>query len=213
MARNARPIRGFEPSRESPVSFGTGRSSGSSRRTILIAGGGKPQRLAGVGIDDDMGRRRAELLPGIEHPGRPDAIDPRAVLDERRLMHVAGQNDVRPVLLDPLSELDIAEIAVAAPTGRRLGRRRMVDPDPPLGPLGRGLGELRADAGLDDRAVPPRADGEQRLVDDEGLAVGQDALVLRRLTAISRSSRRPRSWRRDRDCRNRSGAGSWRAAG
>ena len=58
-----------------PSSRGTGRSSGSSsgrtdcppRKTTA------PRRL---GVDDDVRRRGAELLPGIEHPGRPDAVDP-----------------------------------------------------------------------------------------------------------------------------------------
>ena len=40
--------------------------------------------------------------------------------DEGRLVHVTGENDVRPVLLDPLSELDIAKIPRAAPADGRL---------------------------------------------------------------------------------------------
>jgi hypothetical protein len=106
-------------------------------------------------------------------------IDPGPILDERRLMHVARQDDVGPVLIDPVPELHVAEISVAAPTGRRLGRRRVMDPDPSLGPARCGLGKLRADAGSHDGTIPPWADGEQRIVEHEGLPVGQDALLLR----------------------------------
>ena len=45
--------------------------------------------------------------------------------------------------------------------------------------LGRGFGQLGGDAGLDDRTVPPWADGEQRIVEHEGLAVRRHALLLR----------------------------------
>src|SRR6185312_3734745 len=126
----------------------------------LIARRGKPQRLAFIGIDDDVRRRGAELLPGIEHPGVADAVDPGAVLHERRLMHVAAEHDVWLVFSDPLRKLGVAEIAGAAPADRRLVRRRVMDPDPLLARLPRSLGELGRDAVARDRPVPPRADGE-----------------------------------------------------
>src|SRR5262245_55275782 len=121
-----------------------------------------------------MGRRRAELLAGVEHPGQPDTIDPRALLDEWRLMHMAREHHVGPILLDPLPELDVAEMALAAPAGRRLRRRRVMNPDPAPGPLGRRLGQLRADPGPYDRPVPPRAHGEQCVLEREGLAIADD---------------------------------------
>ena len=55
----------------------TGRSSGSPRLHHLIAGRAENQSASpDVGIDDDMGGRRAELLAGVEDPGIADAIDP-----------------------------------------------------------------------------------------------------------------------------------------
>src|SRR5262245_22170806 len=113
-----------------------------------------------------MRRRRAELLPGIEYP-----VDPAAVLHERRLMHVTAEHDVWLVLSNPLRKLGVAEIAGAAPADRRFVRRRVMDPDPLLVRLPRGLGKLRRDAGARDRTIPPRANGEQRVVDHERLAV------------------------------------------
>ena len=75
MALSVRPIRDFEPG------WYRFKSSHRARQRLvqadeLIAGAREPQRLAHIGIDDDMGRQRAKLLPGIEHPGRADAVDP-----------------------------------------------------------------------------------------------------------------------------------------
>src|SRR6476659_2342641 len=93
-------------------------------------------------------------------------------------MHVAAEHDVWLVLSDPLRKLGVAEITGAAPADRRLVRRRVMDPDPLLARLPRGLGELRRDAVARDRPIPPGADGEQRVVDHERLAVGGDAFGL-----------------------------------
>src|SRR4029077_16351922 len=95
--RRRRRIRGFEP---------VGDPSEPRHRSLerlaqaneLITRRGKPQRLAGIGIEDDVRGGGAELLPGIEHPGPADAVDPRAVLHERGLMHVAAEHDVWLVL-------------------------------------------------------------------------------------------------------------------
>src|SRR5262245_27616966 len=115
-----------------------------------------------------MAWRRAELLAGIEHPGRTDAVNPRAVGDKGRLMHMPRQDDVWPVLLDPVSELHIAKISVTTPAGRRLGGRRVMDPDPIPGPaLCGSRRELRADRGTHRRAVPPRTGSEQGVVNHE----------------------------------------------
>ena len=53
----------------------------------------------------------------------------------------------------------------------------MVDPDPASGPLRRIGGELRRDPVAGERAVPPRADGEERVLEDERLAVGGNAAM------------------------------------
>ncbi|HXP05554.1 MAG TPA: hypothetical protein VN808_15655, partial [Stellaceae bacterium] len=80
-ARKVRPIRDSEPIRNrfQPRHRPLERVAEAGK---LIARGGKPQRLARVGIDDDVGRPSAKLVPGIENPGGPDAIDPRAILYE-----------------------------------------------------------------------------------------------------------------------------------
>ena len=53
--------------------------------------------------DDDVRRQWSRLIAGIEHPSVADAVDPRAVRNERRLVHVTRQHNVGPVSLDPLS--------------------------------------------------------------------------------------------------------------
>ena len=82
------------------------------------------------GVEDDVGRRRAELMTHVEHPGRSDPVHPRAGLGERRLVDMAGKDDVRPVHADQAHEVGVAEIAAAAPADRRTVRRRVVHPDP-----------------------------------------------------------------------------------
>ena len=94
-------------------------------------------------------------------------------------MHVTRQNDIRPVLTYPFSQLNITKIPGTAPTDWRFVRRRVMDPDPLPRPLRRGFGKLRADAGARDRTIPPRADGEQRFGEDKGFAIGSDPLGIR----------------------------------
>src|SRR5690242_3827756 len=97
-------------------------------------------------------------------------------------MHMAGEHDVGLVALDPFSQPDIAEKAIAAPTRRRPSGRGVMNPDPGLRRLGRsGLGELLPDTGPYHRSVPPRADSKENAPELERLAVRGDAFVVRRL--------------------------------
>src|ERR1700758_3432192 len=88
---------------------------------------------------------------------------------------MARDHHVRPVALDPLHQLGVAEIALAAPTGRRVRGWRMMHPDPPLGASCRRSTQLRVDALPQQRAVPPWADREQRIADREIITVAGDA--------------------------------------
>src|SRR6187200_58296 len=76
---------------------------------------------------------------------------------------------------DPLHEIDIAEIPLAAPAGWRVRRRRVIHPDPVRQPLHRGLPQLRFEALLDQGTVPPRAYREERVADGQAVAVAGDA--------------------------------------
>ena len=53
------------------------------------------------------------LLAGVEDPGLAEPRVPRAALDPRRLVDVAAQHDVRPVLVDPAGEVVVGELAAA----------------------------------------------------------------------------------------------------
>ena len=55
----------------------------------LGPGQGEPGRLPRLRVHYDVCRRRPDLLAGIEHPGRADAIDPGAAALERRLVDMA----------------------------------------------------------------------------------------------------------------------------
>ncbi len=126
-----------------------------------------------------MRRHRADLPAGVEDPRRADAIDPRAVGLERRLVHVAGEDDVGLVLVDPASEIGVAVVAPARPAGWRPQRRPVVDPHPsPRASCGIG-GELRLDQCAPGGTVPPGADGDQRVVDEDRAPVRGDAFPAR----------------------------------
>src|SRR3954466_3159601 len=77
-----------------------------------------PHRLAGIGIDDDVGRCGPGLLAGIEHPCLIDAISPRAVFDEWRLMNMAGKNQIGFEAPDPIRQFGIAIKFPPVPAGR-----------------------------------------------------------------------------------------------
>ena len=86
-------------------------------------------------------------------------------------MHVPGEDDVGLVFLDPLGQLDVAIGPAAAPAGRGLARRRVIDPDPRL-LLARGIAlELLGDRRPLGRAVPPGADREEDAADRHRLPV------------------------------------------
>src|SRR3954463_4956734 len=95
-------------------------------------------------------------------------------MDERRLMHVARDHHRRLIARDPLHEIDVAEEALAAPTGRRIRRRGMMPPDPSSRPLRGGFLQPILKALLDLWPVPPRADREQRVADGQAVAVAGD---------------------------------------
>ncbi len=124
-----------------------------------------------------MHRRAPRLKAGIEGPGGAEPVEPRAIGSERRLMHVSRDHHVRLISLDPLREFDVAKETLAAPTGRRIRRRRVMDPNPSLQPCNGRLAKLVVDPLLDQRSVPPRADREQRVADRQAIAVAGDAEV------------------------------------
>src|SRR6185436_17342086 len=75
--------------------------------------------LAVVDVEHDIGRRPSRLQPRVEHPGPAQPVEPGAVVDEGRL-----------VTLDPLYQLDIAEMAFAAPACRRVRGWGVMNPHP-----------------------------------------------------------------------------------
>ena len=107
----------------------------------LRVAGRQPERRALVDVEHDVDRRPAGLQAGVEHPGFAEPVEPRAVGDEGRLMHMARDHHRGLVALDPLHEFDVAEEALAAPARRRIRRRRVMDPDPSLQPLRGGLAQ------------------------------------------------------------------------
>ena len=87
-------------------------------------------------------------------------------------------------------ELRVAEMAAAAPAHRRAVGRGVVHPDPAPPPARRVGGELLADRLPLQRAVPPGADAEERVVEHERIAVAGDAVGARREDPLASSSRR-----------------------
>ncbi len=81
---------------------------------------------------------------------------------------------------DPAEQLRIAKEALATPADRRIGRRRVIDPEPVFGTIGAGRLELRADLGHGLRTVPPGAEGEIGVVDADGFPIGRNAKALER---------------------------------
>ena len=98
-----------------------------------------------VEVEFDAGRYGTDLAAGVEDPGVTDAIGPRAVGFEGRIMHVTCQHDVGSVLVDPPAELGIAVVLATCPTGRRADRRPVVHPHPRRRPASRVAGELSDD--------------------------------------------------------------------
>src|SRR5712664_316195 len=122
-----------------------------------------------------MHRRAAWLKTGVKHPGTAELIEPGAVGNERRLMHMARDHHRRLVALDPLHEFLVAEKALAAPTGRGIRRRSVMDPNPSLQPPGGSLAKLVVDALLDQRSIPPGTHREKGVADRQAVAVAGDA--------------------------------------
>src|SRR3954451_12241109 len=104
--------------------------------------------------------RTARVEAGVKHPGIAELIEPRAVGDKRRLMHMARDHHRRLIALDPLHEFFITEKAFAAPTGRRIRRWCVMNPDPSRQPPCGSFAKLVFNSLLDERPVPPRADRE-----------------------------------------------------
>src|SRR5712692_4195326 len=100
-----------------------------------------------------MHRRAARLKTGVKHPGAAELIEPGAVGNERRLMHMARDHHRRLIAPDPLHQFFVAEKAFAAPTGRGIRRRRMMNPNPSLEPPCGSFAKLVLDALLDHRSI------------------------------------------------------------
>ena len=83
------------------------------------------------------------------------------------------------VALDPLRQFGVAEIAGPAPADRRLVRRRVMDPDPPLAAPRRRRLQLPGDVCPHDGTVPPGATGDRRVIESERLPVRENAVVQR----------------------------------
>src|ERR1700682_5524522 len=109
-----------------------------------------------------MHRRAAGFAAGIKPPCAAEPIEPRAVGDEWRLMHVTRDHHRRLIALDPLRKFDVAEKTLAAPTGRGIRGRRVMSPYPPLQPSCGRLAQLVVDPLLDQRSIPPRTDRDFR---------------------------------------------------
>ena len=77
----------------------------------LVARLRKPPGVLLVEVDDHVRRARPDLAPCIEHPGRADAVDPRASLAKRRLVNVAGEHLVGAVGADPLRQRVVTDAA------------------------------------------------------------------------------------------------------
>src|SRR3954454_20049541 len=90
---------------------------------------------------------------------------------------MAGDHHRRLVALNPLHQLDVAEKSLAAPTGRRIGRRRVMHPDPAPRPAGGSVAKLVLDALPDQRPVPPRTRRKECIADLQAVAVAGDAEV------------------------------------
>src|SRR6266404_5434286 len=90
-------------------------------------------------------------------------------------MHVPRDHHRRLVALDPSRELDVAEKALAAPARRRIRRRRVMGPDPSLGPHRGSLAKLVFDACFHQRSIPPRTDREKSVADSQAVAIAGNA--------------------------------------
>jgi hypothetical protein len=80
---------------------------GSDKRLFILIEG-----LVLVGIDDHLGRHRADLPPGVEHPGVADAIHPGAIDLEGRLVDMPSQDHGRLVLSDPFQQMAVTEVTL-----------------------------------------------------------------------------------------------------
>ena len=148
---------------------------GSVKPHGLHAHGRNPDRFADFGVEDDMGRRRPKLVAGVENPCRSDPIGPRPVLHKRRLVNMASDDDVGAVLAYPLLKISVPKGSTARPTRRRVERRRVVDPNPAQALPTSGISfELSHQSFAHYWSVPPRANREQRIVDEEAVSVRGD---------------------------------------
>src|SRR5258705_13975618 len=76
-------------------------------------------------------------------------------------------------------------MALSGPAQRALGWR-VVDPDPAARALPRCRFERALDAGPGKRPVPPRADGEQRVANDDRIAIHGQASTADRVEPVGR---------------------------
>ena len=90
-------------------------------------------------------------------------------------MHVTGQHDVRPVLVDPTTELRIAIVLPTGPAHRRAKRRPVIHPHPSGWPAGRIASKLCDHSLPSDRPIPPWADGDQGVADQKRVPIGRHA--------------------------------------
>ena len=83
-----------------------------------------------------MGGDLPALVTAVEQPGGAALLGPRAAVDERRLVDVAAQDDVGPVLLEQPGQLRIAVVPGSGP-GQRALRGSVVHPEPRARPRAR----------------------------------------------------------------------------
>src|SRR5436190_18215911 len=84
---------------------------------------------------------------------------------------MTGKNHVRLVLGYPFEKRGVAEISAAGPACRRFVGRRMMHPEPAPGAF-QGVGcQLRTYLLSCQRAIPPWADGEERVIEDDRLPI------------------------------------------
>src|SRR6476659_3619794 len=91
----------------------------------------------------------------VEGPRGPDAFEPRSAVDERRFVHVPGEDHVGTEISDPRTKILIAVLTPSSEGSRRTGRRWVVHPDPARRTVAGLLPQLRVNVVARRRTVPP----------------------------------------------------------
>src|SRR3954469_8975398 len=74
-----------------------------------------------------------------------------------------------------VQKLNVAEVALTAPTHRRTRRGRMMNPDPAVKPSRGGFAQLDVDLLLDEWPVPPGTNCEERVANPHAVPIAGDA--------------------------------------